>query len=99
MEAGNMQSDTFVEELRCWSVEVQSGNLSNAQKHLDKLYQISASLGASKEFQKLAMGRWGHSMDQQVIENLRLFLGLVQAANDLQKESRTPAVVRLRPAA
>jgi len=76
-----MQLASFVDEVACWIAEVERGNARGAERRLEQLYRAGAALVASREFQSLAMEQWRHPLDQQVLENVRLFFGLVQAAS------------------
>ena len=82
-----MQLTTFVGEVQLWSKAVQAGDMATAERHLTQLYHLGASLVASKEFQGLSMDRWSRPVEQQVLENMRQFLGLVQAASAAEKAS------------
>jgi len=94
-----MQLTSFVNEVGRWAAEVERGSAHGAERHLDQLYRVGASLVASREFQSLAMEQWRHPLDQQVLENVRLFFHLVQAASVREQQRQQPESVPVARAA
>jgi len=94
-----MRHEQIIDEIERWAAEMRGGHFAAAERHRQALYHKCAAMVASHETQSLAMELWHHPLDQQVIENVRLFLGLVEAAADRTARGHAPASMPIRQAA
>ena len=80
-----MDTGKFLIDLERWTEQLQEGDANRAERHLDQVYHLGASLVASKEFQAVWAERRQQPLGHTVLEDFCEFLRTVARAETQQR--------------